>query len=354
MASKGKALAKASSTRIRRSTSQQQPPLEIQLYETPAHEARAKIPEERRALHERTIKFPKGEDTFEERILVRGWEFMYEPSIPINLSWVREFYANRTKKDQREIFLRGKKISCSVSTIEKIFNIPKFKGKCGYSEISDAYNKKTLNMDDIGKEGATWLEDPRNPVIPARPKKKILNYEAWMWLKLIVCNINPTRHETTLSMEIVLWIYALMMDMPIPGGCNTENSKVPTIFPYGKWRDDDEEVAPPVPPPAAPADIPDTSRLEQISSPEISQNQQDQRAKSAEKGNVEEHEDFQSAEATGDASTYAGGFHGRRVDHERFGGATLHTWCTEEHAHFKCGVVGLRSFHKQFGLFNSS
>ncbi|MED6174682.1 hypothetical protein PIB30_071374, partial [Stylosanthes scabra] len=423
----------ASSTRVRGSTSQQQPPLEIQLYETPAHEERAKILEERRALHERTIKFPKGEDTFEERILARGWEFMYEPSILINLSWVREFYANRTKKDQREIFLRGKKISCTVNTIAKILNIPKFKGECGYSEISVAYNKNALNMDDvlkvIGKEGATWWEDPRNPVIPARTKKMILNYEAWMWLKLIVCNINPTRHETTLSMEIVLFIYALMMDMPVclasvmSYAMNTDPTKTKThllifpmfitkwaqennvprfsgdvilkipksqqFFPFGKWHEDDEEVPPPVPPPAAPADIPapsapsspepsrkdlmralrrnerimrrheqlmlmlhpglDTSGLEQISSPEISQSQQEQRAGSAEKGNAEEDEDFQSAEATGDASTYTwDGVRGRRVDHKRFGGVTLHTWCTEDRAHVKCGEVEFRNFHKQF------
>ncbi|MED6188620.1 hypothetical protein PIB30_087569 [Stylosanthes scabra] len=152
---------------------------------------------------------------------------------------------------------------CSMGTIEKVLNNPKFKGKCGYSEISVAYNKNALNMDDvlkvIGKEGATWWEDPRNPVIPARPKKKILNYEAWMWLKLIVCNINPTRHETTLSMEIVLLIYALMIDMPCsktPGGCDTENFEVQQFFPYGKWDEEEEEVATPIPPPAAPADIP--------------------------------------------------------------------------------------------------
>ncbi|MED6140248.1 hypothetical protein PIB30_091370 [Stylosanthes scabra] len=78
----------------------------------------------------------------------------------------------------------------------------------------------------IGKEGATWWESPHNPVIPTRPKKKILNYEAWMWLKLVVCNINPTRHETTLSME---------------------------------WHEDDEEVTPPVPPPGTPVDVPTPS-----------------------------------------------------------------------------------------------
>ncbi|MED6187996.1 hypothetical protein PIB30_081762 [Stylosanthes scabra] len=352
MASKGKAPAKASSTRVHGSTSQQQPPLEIQLYETPTHEERGKILEERRALHECTIKFPEGEDTFEERILARGWGFMYEPSIPINLSW--------------------------------------FRGKCGYSEISEAYNNKTLNMDEvlqvIGKEGATWLEDPSNPVIPTRPKKKILNYEAWMWLKLVLCYINATRHETTLSMETVLLIYALMRDMPVclasvmRYAMNADPTKTKThllifrmfitkwardnnvprfssdvmvkipkpqqFFPYGKWREDDEEVAPPVPPPAAPVDVPapsapsspepsrkeliralwrnerimhrheqlmlmlhpglDTSGLEEISSPEISQNSQNQRARSAEKGNAEEDDDFQSAEATEDVSIYAG------------------------------------------------
>ncbi|MED6220534.1 hypothetical protein PIB30_045734 [Stylosanthes scabra] len=354
--SKGKAPTKASSTRARGSTSQQQPPLEIQLYETPAHAERAKTLEERKFIHERTIKFPKGMDTFEEWILARGWDFMYERSIPINLSWVWEFHANMAKKYQREIFLRGKNMPCFVSTIEKVLNIPKFERKCGYSEISIAYNKNKLNMDDvlkvIGKEGATWWEDPRTPVIPAKPKKKILNYEAWMWLKLIVCNINPTRHETTLSMEIVLLIYALMMDMPVSlplvmtYAINTDPTKsknhlllypmfitkwaqdnnVPRLprdvilkipksqqfFPYKKWREEEEEVAPPIPPPVAPVNTPapsapsspepsrrdlmralkrnecimrsheqlmlmlhpglDTSGLEQISSPEISQN----------------------------------------------------------------------------------
>ncbi|MED6186224.1 hypothetical protein PIB30_064793 [Stylosanthes scabra] len=212
----------------------------------------------------------------------------------------------------------------------------------------------------------------------APAKKKILNYEAWMWLKLVMCNINPTRHETTLSMEVVLLIYALMRDMPIcvasvmryamnadptkskthllifpmfitkwardnnvprfSGDIMVKIPKSQQFFPYGKWHEDHEEVAPPVPPPAAPVDVPtpsapsspepsrkelmralrheqlmlmlhpglDTSGLEQISSPHISQNPQGQRAGSAEKENAEEDDDFQSVEATGDTSTYAG------------------------------------------------
>ncbi|MED6116609.1 hypothetical protein PIB30_101828 [Stylosanthes scabra] len=164
-------------------------------------------------------------------------------------------------------------------------------------------------MDEVlqvnGKEGATWWEDPRNPVIPTRPKKKILNYEAWMWLKLVVCNINPTRHETTLSMEIVLLIYAPMRDMP--------------------WREDDEEVALPVPPLAAPVDVPAPSAP---SSPEPSRKElmralrrnecimhilsknllESAKSKSriGRKRECGRGDDFRSTEATGDASTYAG------------------------------------------------
>ncbi|MED6164768.1 hypothetical protein PIB30_093359 [Stylosanthes scabra] len=289
MASKGKAPAKASSTRVHGSTSQQQPSLEIRLYETPAHEERGKILEERKALHERTIKFPEGDDTFEERILARGWGFMYEPSIPINLSWVREFYANKTKKDQREIFIRGRKITCSVSTIEKTLGIPKFKGKCGYSKISEAYNNETLNMDEV--------------------------------LRVI------GKHDTTLSMEVVLLIYALMRDMPaclasvmrcamnadptkskthllifpmfitkwardnnvprFPRDIMVKIPKSQQFFPYGKW----------------PTDAHDASRIGHLGiRADIFPRHLPEFARST----TEEDDDFQSAKATGDASTYAG------------------------------------------------
>ncbi|MED6200180.1 hypothetical protein PIB30_082574 [Stylosanthes scabra] len=158
-------------------------------------------------------------------------------------------------------------------------------------------------------------------------------------------------------MEIVLLIYCpydgyaglSRFDNSVPrfpGDVIVKIPKSQQFFPNGKWREDDEEVVPPVPPPAAPVDVPapstpsspepsrkdlmralrrnerimrrheqlmlmlhprlDTSGLEQISSPEISQNPQDQRAGSTKKGNAEEDDDFQSDEATGDASTYVG------------------------------------------------
>ncbi|MED6123845.1 hypothetical protein PIB30_053329 [Stylosanthes scabra] len=325
MASKGKAPAKAPSTRARGSTSQQQPPLEIQLYETPAHAE-------------------------EPRPLKREKSFMSVPS---------SFLKERTPSRNRYWLEDG--TSCMN---QKVLNIPKFEGKCGYSEISVAYNKNELNMDDvlrvIGKEGATWWEDPHTPVIPAKPKKKILNYEAWMRLKLIVCNINPTSHDLCNeyrshqikeSSALICYVhYQWAQDNNVPRLPRDVILKIPKsqqFFPYGKWREEEEEVAPPISPPVALADIPapsapsspepsrrdlmralrrnerimcrheqlmlmlhprfDTSGLEQIFSPKISQNQREQGAGSAEREDAEEDEDFQSAEATGDASTYAGG-----------------------------------------------
>ncbi|MED6165441.1 hypothetical protein PIB30_099558 [Stylosanthes scabra] len=36
-----------------------------------------------------------------------------------------------------------------------------------------------------------------------------------MWMKLIVCNIVPTRHETTFGIDHILMIYALMKGMSV-------------------------------------------------------------------------------------------------------------------------------------------
>ncbi|MED6222562.1 hypothetical protein PIB30_065563 [Stylosanthes scabra] len=102
-------------------------------------------------------------------------------------------------------------------------------------------------------------------------------------------NVDPTKSKTHLlifPMFITKW--ARDNNVPrFPGDIMVKIPKSQQFFPYGKWREDDEEVAPPVPPPAAP-------------------NPQSQRAESAEKGNAEEDDDFQSAEATGDANAYAG------------------------------------------------
>ncbi|MED6209962.1 hypothetical protein PIB30_059642 [Stylosanthes scabra] len=97
MAGKGKSIARQPSTRTRGTFSRRQPSQEAAKYETPAHAERGELVVERKVLHERVINFRGKRDTFQEHIARRGWDFMYDPTIDINMTLVREFYANRNE-----------------------------------------------------------------------------------------------------------------------------------------------------------------------------------------------------------------------------------------------------------------
>ncbi|MED6224732.1 hypothetical protein PIB30_086921 [Stylosanthes scabra] len=325
MASKGKGVARKPSTRTRGTSSRRQASQEAERFDTPVHAERGEILTERKVIHERVINFRGKRDTFQEHILPWGWEFMYDPVIPINMTLVHEFYANRDQKNQCEV---------------------------------------------IGREGATW------PEVPGRISSKTLNKDAWMWRKLIVCNIMPTRHETTLGADHILLIYDLMkgMTVSLPGvmvsAMNEDPTKykrqllpfpmfitkwaeeagIPTywwdeifnvpkaqqFFPYGIRKKDEEVERDPAPPAPAPVPPPaarttrtntpasshssssqpsrnelmralrrnerimrkheqlhpniDTSQLQQISSPEVSEQQQQVASDSKEEDSSKEDE----------------------------------------------------------------
>ncbi|MED6187871.1 hypothetical protein PIB30_080637 [Stylosanthes scabra] len=153
---------------------------------------------------------------------------MYDPVVPINVLLVREFYSNRDQKNQQEVYIRGRKIPCHYRDIEGVLCIPRLVEKNEYKELGEDYDNDDLDLDwvmrVIGRDGATW------PSIPGRISKKLLNKEAWMWMKLVVCNLLPTRHETTLGVDHILLIYALMkaMTISLPGVMATAMNEDPT------------------------------------------------------------------------------------------------------------------------------
>ncbi|MED6223650.1 hypothetical protein PIB30_076134 [Stylosanthes scabra] len=282
MASKGKGIARQPSARTRGTSSRRQPSQEAERFETPNHAERGNTLSERKVIHERTIN-GNTQDTFREQIFVRGGNSF----VPINMSLIRDFYANHDKKNQHEIYVRGIKISCHYRDIQRVLHIPRLEGKNEYNELGEDYDDNKLDLDavikDIGKDGATW------PDVPGKISKTILNKEAWMSMKLVVCNIVPTRHETTLGVDHILLIYALMKGMTIslPGVMVStmdmdptkskkhllpfpmfitkwaEEAKVPTypgdemlkipkgqqFFPYRVWKEETEAAANPIPPP---------------------------------------------------------------------------------------------------------
>ncbi|MED6112268.1 hypothetical protein PIB30_060144 [Stylosanthes scabra] len=309
MAGKGKSVARQPSTRTRGSSSRRQPSQEAARYETPAQVERGELVVERRVLHERVINFRGKRDTFREDIARRGWDFMYDPTIDINMT-----------------------------EIEDVLHLPKFEGKSELQRTGEKYEKNELDMNEvmqvIGREGTTW------PAVPGRLDKNLLNKDAWMWMKLAVSNIMPTRHETTLGIDHTLLIYALMTGMSVslagvmvatmnddpvktknqllsfpmfitkwaaanevPTYSGNEFFKVPKaqqFFPFGKWKTDSEverNPAPPAPAPIPPQAARTRAPLQQISSPEVSEQQQQAASNSdAEDSSDEDGSDEESSE----------------------------------------------------------
>ncbi|MED6226527.1 hypothetical protein PIB30_104615 [Stylosanthes scabra] len=271
MARKGKSVARQPSTRTRG---------ELRL-----QDMRSELVVERKVLHERVINFWGKSDTFREHIARQGWDFMYDPTIDINMTLVWEFYANRNEKNQGEVYMRGRKIPCHLRDIEGVLHLPRLEGKSGHHQMGERYDNNELDMNEvmpvIGWEGATW------PAIPGRLDKNLLNKDAWMWIKLVISSIMPTRHETTLGIDHILLIYALMAGMlvSLPGimvaTMNEDPVKtkkqllpfpifmtkwaaaneVPTypgdeMISYGQWKIDSEAERNPTPPAPAPAPAP--------------------------------------------------------------------------------------------------
>ncbi|MED6175389.1 hypothetical protein PIB30_077912 [Stylosanthes scabra] len=273
MASKGKGVARQPSTRTRGTSSRRQASQEAERFETPAHAKRGEILTERKVMHERVINFRGKRDTFQEQILARSWEFMYDPVIPINVTLVRELYENRDQKNQWEVYIRGRKIPCHLGDIKGVLHIPRFRGVREHNTVGEKYDKDNLDMDEvmrvIGNDGATW------PDVPGKVNKNILNKYAWMWMKLVVCNILPTRNETILGVDHILLIYALMkgMTVSLPGvmvaAMNEDPTKSKSTVVLPQWPMErrgevERDLAPPapapVPQPAARTSTPASSR----------------------------------------------------------------------------------------------
>ncbi|MED6139098.1 hypothetical protein PIB30_080687 [Stylosanthes scabra] len=196
------------------------------------------------------------------------------------MTLVREFYANQDQKNQREVYIRGRKIPCHLDDIEGVLHIPRFRGVSDQNTVGEKYDNDDLDMDEvmrvIGKDGATW------PDIPGKVNKNILNKDAWMWMKLVVCNILPTRHETSLSVDHILLIYALMKGMTVSlpeimvASMNEDHTKskrellpfpITAVLPLwpmergGRSGEGSRPTCPtPVPPPAARTSTPASSR----------------------------------------------------------------------------------------------
>ncbi|MED6208829.1 hypothetical protein PIB30_048811 [Stylosanthes scabra] len=180
--------------------------------------------ENRDIVHERIVRLDGGERrVFQERILGLGWGFMNEDLIRINVSMVREFYANFSSAKQDNMFLRGK-IPFTEADIRRYLNIPEEAPDAGQDDnfvgLVKAYERgDDMNMVEIyfviGWEETNWANDPANNTIPKSINNGILNPRATAWHKIINANIDPKTHGTNFDMKHALLIYVLMAGVEV-------------------------------------------------------------------------------------------------------------------------------------------
>ncbi|MED6198754.1 hypothetical protein PIB30_069565 [Stylosanthes scabra] len=144
------------------------------IFNSREHYERSKLIFNKVILHEKVINFEnQGPDFMHERIEELGWSFMYNDLVDINFTIEEDAYEkNLTEK-------RAGRLNMDV----------------------------VLGM--IAAPGMRW--DTYNPKSD-RVDNGILTTNARGWLKMIICNLQPLMHETTISMDTALLIYTLMSE----------------------------------------------------------------------------------------------------------------------------------------------
>ncbi|MED6210248.1 hypothetical protein PIB30_062432 [Stylosanthes scabra] len=145
---------------------------------------------------------------------------MYNLLVRINVTMVREFYANFSSTEQDAIFLRGVKIPCTEDAIRRHLgiriNLPDPGVDDAFEAVVKVYKEGNLNMTDvfrvIRREDTNWADDPVVDTIPNPLDHAILNSHASAWHKVIMANVDPKTHGTTFDMSHALLIYVLMTE----------------------------------------------------------------------------------------------------------------------------------------------
>ncbi|MED6188971.1 hypothetical protein PIB30_091059, partial [Stylosanthes scabra] len=121
MVRKGKALVKATTPATTGSTTGNPSlPLNDTYFDTVYQNNAGKLVE-RGIICERPLKFPDAiPDLVRHKIEKQGWNFLYNDTIPVKTTLVREFCANFAQLKQTEVYLRGKMVPFTLAVISDL------------------------------------------------------------------------------------------------------------------------------------------------------------------------------------------------------------------------------------------
>lgn len=148
----------------------------------------------------------------------RKWNKICEPDPEINYDIVREFYANALQLEEGMAFhyqtrVRGKIISFNRDAINAYLGNPLIlaeNGRCEYraKEMANDWDLPTTSA-HLCLEGRTY--DLNDQGFPKWWKRESLNLEARAYLVLLLNNIRPRSHSTTIPLDVGCILYYIMI-----------------------------------------------------------------------------------------------------------------------------------------------
>lgn len=145
-----------------------------------------------------------------------GWkQFCVKPE-SVNSHIVREFYANIDEGEGFQTIVRWVAVDWSPGAINSLFNHQNFP-HAGYNEmvVVPSNDQRNAVVREAGIKGAQWrLSKTEKRTFQAA----YLKSEANTWLGFVKLRLLPTTHDSTVSRDRVLMVFAILRSLSIDVG----------------------------------------------------------------------------------------------------------------------------------------
>ncbi|MFQ6669578.1 hypothetical protein Gotur_034770, partial [Gossypium turneri] len=128
----------------------------------------------------------------------------------------REFYASLTTQEAIEVIARKKKVSLTSKSINDLFNLPDFE-EDEYYPMMNNINWDFLQqvLDVVTNPGSQWIIRKYGS---HSCRKEYLKPVAKAWFYFVHYSFMPISHSSTISMERMLLLYAILTEKSITVG----------------------------------------------------------------------------------------------------------------------------------------
>ncbi|MFQ6655676.1 hypothetical protein Gotur_026126 [Gossypium turneri] len=137
------------------------------------------------------------------------------PEKDFNLK-IREFYASLTRQDATEVIVQKKKVPLTSKSINDLFNLPEVE-EDEYYPMMNNINWDFLQqvLDVVTNPGSQWILRKYGS---HSCRREYLKPVAKVWFYFVRYSFMPISHSSTISMELMLLLYAILIEKSINVG----------------------------------------------------------------------------------------------------------------------------------------